>query len=165
MILLTCLVRCEDCSLCSLHDSRRTSTRVVWKVLATIRYFQYSFIHRRTTFMYLQYSRPLKFFQMFGRPYSTDTFISCLVPGPLQWFFQFGEDIVIARSRRVNMKDVSESPIASGARRPWQPRCDSLPCHEWWCSVPPNVVVFSRVYAVTISSPKWKNHREWPGRT
>ena len=27
--------------------------------------------------------------------YSTDKFISCTVPGPLQWFFHFGEEIVI----------------------------------------------------------------------
>ena len=29
-------------------------------------------------------------------PYSTDKFISCVVPGPSQWVFYFGEEIVIA---------------------------------------------------------------------
>ena len=29
-------------------------------------------------------------------PYSTDKFISCVVPGPSKWFFHFGEAIVIA---------------------------------------------------------------------
>ena len=29
-------------------------------------------------------------------PYSTEKFISCVVPGPLQWFIHFGEQIVIA---------------------------------------------------------------------
>ena len=29
-------------------------------------------------------------------PYSTDKFISCVVLGPSQWFFHFGEEIVIA---------------------------------------------------------------------
>ena len=29
-------------------------------------------------------------------PYITDKFISCVVPGPSQWFFHFGEEIVIA---------------------------------------------------------------------
>ena len=28
-------------------------------------------------------------------PYSKDNFISCVVPGPSQWFFHFGEEIVI----------------------------------------------------------------------
>ena len=52
----------------------------------------------------------ITFHQMFGRHtisestfddvpfwphYSTDKFISCVVPGPSQWFFQFGEEIVI----------------------------------------------------------------------
>ena len=31
-------------------------------------------------------------------PYSTDKFISCVVPGPLQRFFHIGEEIVIART-------------------------------------------------------------------
>ena len=29
-------------------------------------------------------------------PYSTYKFISCTVPGPSQWFFHFGEEVVIA---------------------------------------------------------------------
>ena len=53
----------------------------------------------------------ITFHQMFGRHtisestfddvpfwphYSTDKFISCVVPGPSQWFSRFGEEIVIA---------------------------------------------------------------------
>ena len=34
-------------------------------------------------------------------PYSTDKFISWVVPGPSQWFFHFGEKIVIAWTHRV----------------------------------------------------------------
>ena len=47
-------------------------------------------------------------------------------------------------SYRVSTVDVSESPIANGARGTWQQqRCDSLHCHEeWWCSLSPRVVVF-----------------------
>ena len=30
-------------------------------------------------------------------PYSADKFISCVVPGPSEWFFNFGEENVIAR--------------------------------------------------------------------
>ena len=29
-------------------------------------------------------------------PYSTDKFISCIVPSPSQWLFHFGEEIIIA---------------------------------------------------------------------
>ena len=70
----------------------------------------------RTTFMYLQYScHPcISHFANIWKmlytistsifvdvpywlpPYSTDKFISCVVPGPLQWFFHFGKEIVIA---------------------------------------------------------------------
>ena len=32
----------------------------------------------------------------YSPPYSTDKFISCVVPGPSQWFFHFGKEIVIA---------------------------------------------------------------------
>ena len=32
---------------------------------------------------------------LYWLPYSTDKFISCVVPGPLQWFFHFGKEIVI----------------------------------------------------------------------
>ena len=58
-------------------------------------------------------------------------------------------------SYQVSTVDVTESPIASGARGPWQQqRCDSLHCpDERWGSVPPSVVIFSRVHVVTISSP------------
>ena len=71
-------------------------------------------------------------------PYSTDKFISCVVLGPSQWFFHFGEEIVIAWTHRVIVVDVPESPIANSARGPWQKqRCDFLHCHEeWWGSVP-----------------------------
>ena len=45
---------------------------------------------------------------------------------------------------RVSTVDVPESPIVSGTRDPWQQRCDSLYCYEeWWCSVPPSIVIFS----------------------
>ena len=73
------------------------------------------FIHRGTAFMYLQYSHPLIYHLLsnvwkaqytistsifvhvpYWPPYSTDKFISCVVPGPSQWFFHFGEEIVIA---------------------------------------------------------------------
>ena len=67
-------------------------------------------------------------------------------------------------SHRASTMDVSEFPIANSSRDPWQQRCDSLYCHEeWWGSVPPSVVVFSWVHAITISSPKWKNHWQGPG--
>ena len=142
--------------------------------MATFRYFWHGFIHRDTTFMYLQYSRPLIYHLLpnvwkvwytiiasifvhvpYWPPYNTDKFISCVVPGPSQWFFHFGEDTVISWTHRVSTVDVPESSFASGARGPWE-RCDSLHCHEeWWGSVPPSVVVFSWVHAIMISSPKF----------
>ena len=33
---------------------------------------------------------------LYWQPYSTDKFISCVVTGPSQWFFHFGEEIIIA---------------------------------------------------------------------
>ena len=42
-----------------------------------------------------------------------DKFISCVTPGPSQWFFNFGEAIIITWTHRVSMMDVPESPIAS----------------------------------------------------
>ena len=82
--------------------------------MATVRYFWHGFIHRDTAFMYLQYSRPLIYYLLqnlwktsytscasifadvlYWSPYSTDKFISYVVPGPSHWFFHFGEEILI----------------------------------------------------------------------
>ena len=79
--------------------------------MATVRYFWHGFIRRGTTFVYLQHSRP-PYLSSFSKclgdvihhqrvhlcwpPYSTDKFISCVVPGPSQWFFHYGEEIVIS---------------------------------------------------------------------
>ena len=48
--------------------------------------------------------------------------------------------IVISWTHRVSTVDVPQSPIATGARGPWQQqRCDSLNCNEeWWGSAPPS---------------------------
>ena len=86
--------------------------------------------------------------------HSMDKFISCVVPGPSQWFFHFGEEIVIAWTHRVSTVDVPESHIASGARGPWQQQlCDSLHCYEgWWDSVPPSVVSVERWMKVVLQN-------------
>ena len=131
--------------------------------MTTIRYSWHGFIDRGSTFMCLQYSRPLIYHLLPNiwkasytysasifvdvpnwLPYSTDQFISYVAPCPSQWFFHCGEEIVIAwTNNRVSTVDVPESPIASGARGPWQQQCDSLHLHEvWWGSVLPSVVVF-----------------------
>ena len=90
--------------------------------MATVRYFWHSLIHRGKTFMCLQYSRPL-IYRLFPNvkkasfttsmpifvdapywpPYSTDKFISCVLPGSSQWFFHFGEEIVIAWTQEKTM--------------------------------------------------------------
>ena len=83
--------------------------------MATVRYFWHGFIHRGTTFMYLQYSRPLIYHIFLNvwntsytisasifvdvpcwPSYSTDKLISCIVPGSSQWFFHFAEELVIS---------------------------------------------------------------------
>ena len=82
------------------------------KVMATVRYFWHDFMHE-DTFMCRQHSRPpylsllpsvwkesftisasIFVIVPYWPPYSTDKFISCFVPGPSQWFFHFGEEIV-----------------------------------------------------------------------
>ena len=72
-------------------------------------------------------------------PYSTDKLISCVVPGPPQRFFHFGEEIVIAWTHLEWVPWMFHT--ASGARGPWQLQpCDSLHCHEeWWDSVTSSV--------------------------
>ena len=116
-----------------------------------------------TTFMYLQYSRPLIYhllsnvwkasytisLSIFGDapywlPYIMVKFIFCVVPGSFTW----RRDHNSKDSFQVSTVDVPESPIASGARGPWQQqqRCDSLHCYEeWWGSVPTSVIIFSWV--------------------
>ena len=63
-------------------------TRVEWKIMATVRYFCYGLIHRGTTFMYLQYNRPLfiTFCQMFGRrrtPSARPSFLMFSIDRPI----------------------------------------------------------------------------------
>ena len=83
--------------------------------MATVWYFWHDFIHRDTSFIYLQYSHSLIYHLLpnvwkasytisasifvdvaYCPSYSMDKFISYIVPGPTQWFFHFGEEIVIA---------------------------------------------------------------------
>ena len=153
--------------------------------MATVRCFWHGFIHRGTTFIYVQNSRPpysspfakclkgathnqpfhLCWCSVYWLPYITDKFTSCVVPGLSKWLFHYSGELVIAH--RVSTVNVPESPIAIDARGPWQQqRCVFVHCHEkWWDSVPPSDVVFSWVHAITISSPKWKNQCKGPGTT
>ena len=81
--------------------------------MITVGYFWHGLIHGGTTFMYLKYSRPLYIFTNVWKgsytisasifvdlrylpPYSTNKFFSCVVSGPSQWSFHFGEEIVFA---------------------------------------------------------------------
>ena len=162
----------------------KTNPRTL-EVMAAVQYFWHGFIHRDTTFSYLQSSRPPLFIfcQMFGRRRALSACppllmfrINRLIARQVHLLYCTGVLAVVLSvwrrdrnhmdSYRVSTVDVPESPITSGARGPWQQACDSLYCHEeWWGSVPPSVVVFSWVHAITISSPKWKNHCEVPGTT
>ena len=83
--------------------------------METGRYFWHGFVHKGKTFKYLQYSRPYIYHLLlniwkasytisaaifvdvpYWPLYSTDKFISCVVPGPAQWVFDFDEGIVVA---------------------------------------------------------------------
>ena len=118
-----------------------TCTRVGEKVMLTVWYFWHGFIYRGKTFMYLKYSRfPLIYHLLpnvwkascfisaslfldvpYWPLYSMDKFISCVIPGPSQWFFHFVRSYRNCMdSYHVKMVNVLESPVASGARCPWQ---------------------------------------------
>ena len=78
---------------------------------------------------------------------------SHVVPGPSQWFFHFGREIVIAGLIGWVRWMFQNLPFPCGSRGPWK--------QQWyWASVPPIAAVFSLVRANTTSSPKWKNHCE-----
>ena len=83
--------------------------------MAIVRYFWHGFIHRGTKFIYLQHSLHvfITFLTtgwkasytisasifvdvLYWQPYCIDNFISCVVLGSSQWFFHFGEGILIA---------------------------------------------------------------------
>ena len=101
--------------------------------MITVGYFWHGLIHGGTTFMYLKYSRPLYIFTNVWKgsytisasifvdlrylpPYSTNKFFSCVVSGPSQWSFHFGEEIVFAWTRRKRWQLVVTEPQHS----PWQ---------------------------------------------
>ena len=83
--------------------------------MVTVWYFWHGFIHKGTTFMYLQYSHPALIYYLlpnvwkasytisvsifvdvlYWMLYSMDKFITYIVPGPLQRFFLFREEIII----------------------------------------------------------------------
>ena len=105
-----CMVRLKEFTLQKLFFF----TSVGWKVMATVWYFWHGFIHRGTTFSFhivatLIYhllsnvwkasytiSASVVVGVQYWPAYSTYKFISCVVPDPSQWFFHFGEEIVIA---------------------------------------------------------------------
>ena len=100
--------------------------------------------------------------------YRTDKLISCAVPGPSQWFFHFGEDIVIACTQ--------EKTTALGGTEPhhssWQSKesercccCGLLAPLAMGDSGTSTVLTRYGVHVITISPPKWKNHCEEPGTT
>ena len=57
--------------------------------------------------------------------YSTDKFISCVVPGPSQWFFHFGEEIVIALNQEKTTTLCGTEPHHSS----WQFKESHRCCH------------------------------------
>ena len=99
-------------------------------------------------------------------PYSTDKFISCVVPGPSQWLFHFSEEIVIVRiQEKTTILGGTETYHSSWQCKESHPCC----CHgslfaagngRFW-NIHRTHPIW--VHAITISSPKWKNHCEGPG--
>ena len=59
---------------------------------------------------------------LYWPPYSMDKFISCVVLRPLQWFFHFGEEIVITRTQE-------KTTILGGT----EPHHSSWQCKESHC--------------------------------
>ena len=83
--------------------------------MVTVWYFWHGFIHRGTHLCTFNIDAPTLIYHLLPNvwkasytisasmfvdvpnwsPHITDKFISCVVPGPSQWFFHFGEEIVI----------------------------------------------------------------------
>ena len=97
-----------------------------------------TWLHRGTTFMYLQCSRHLIYHLLpnvwkasytisasifvdvpYWPPYSTDKFISCVIPGPSHSFFHFGEEILISwPQEKIMTFGGTESHSRSGVQSP-----------------------------------------------
>ena len=122
--------------------------------------------------MYLQYSPPpplfITFCQMFGRhrtpwarlifvdvlywpPYSMNKFISYDVPGPLQWFFHFNEEIVIAWTQ--------ENMTTHGGTEPhnfsWQCK-ESHCCRCYRPPYSPNMNPWDYNFFAKVKEPLWE---------
>ena len=148
--------------------------------MATVQYFWYGFNHRGTTFMYLYHllsnvwkvsytiSMSIFVYVPYLSPYSTDKFISCVVPSPSQWFFHFGDDYdnhmnsgenydiwwyripsFFMTMQGLTPQLLSQTSCTTGNGRFWNIHCT----YPTW------------VHAITISLPEWKNHCERPGKT
>ena len=120
------------------------------KVMATVQYFLHSFIHRDTTFIFLQY-RPPPYLSpcvkcLEGVVHHQRVHLCCwsiftaikhgyfhllCCPGSLAVVLSlWRRDRNRMHSYRVSTVEFPESPIASGARGPWhQQWCDSLHFH------------------------------------
>ena len=149
-------------------------------------YFWHGFIHRNTTFMYLQYSRPPYLSLLpnvwkasyttsasifinvpFWPPYSMDKFISCAIPGPAQWFFHFREEFIIAWTQEKMTTLGGTEPHHSS----WQCKESYCCCHR---SLAPLAMgdsgtstVLTRYESMWLRSLslKWKDHCKGPGIT
>ena len=84
--------------------------------------------------------------------YSTDKFISCVVPGPSQWFFHFGEDILIAWThigwvrrmfQNLPLRAVEEVRVSSGVTPCIVKKNDMY--HQVLHAVPKNIVYYGIV--------------------
>ena len=82
------------------------------------------------------------------QPNSTNNRLSCVLMYPSQWFFHFGEKIIITWTHiQWVWRLLPVSPITSGEGDPWQRwQYEPLHCHEGWRdSLPTSAVTFSWV--------------------
>ena len=85
--------------------------------------------------------------------YSTEKFIFCVLPGPLQWFFDFGEEFVMAWTHIGWVRWMFQNPPLPAAQ---EVRDNS----SGVTTVPPSVVVFSWVlddynFFTKVKEPLW----------
>ena len=101
--------------------------------------------------------------------YSTDKFISCVVPSPSQWFFHSGKEITIAWThigwlrwmfQNLPLPAVQEvHDYSSSSVTPY------ITTKNDESSLLRSIIVFSWVHTITISSSQWKNHCEGSSTT
>ena len=144
--------------------------------MTTVRYFWHTFIHRGTTFMYLQYSRPLIYHflpNIWKASYTISGWIFVEVP-----YWRISSPLVLYWVPRGVSFTLANRLQSHGLRTTLggtEPHHSSWQCkesHRCCCHRPlaslemgdsgTSTVLTRYVIRPTISSPNWKNHCEGP---